>query len=288
MEKEVRLVNYDYDLGIETYRFEKMKDHFPDHFHEHYVIGFVEAGSREFICRGKGYKIAKGDILIINPGDSHSCSQQEDKQFDYISINISQHTMMNLFETVTGSRELLGFSDNVIRDWEIAERFRLLYQSITENKNNNTDITVKSEYLKFTVLLLIQKYGQTLKSCRIEARSEIEDACEFLKENYSSRIDLEQMCRYTSLSKTTLNRAFKKSKGITPYRYLENIRINEARKMLIQGISPSDAAVQAGFYDQSHFTNVFNDFMGLTPGLYRHIFFKDTEQDKEGGKNGRK
>ncbi len=283
MKKRVRIVHYDYDLGIETYRFENMKEHFSDHFHEHYVIGFVEEGSRNFICRGREYEITKGDIVLINPGDSHSCSQKEDKQFDYISINISQYTMRNLFEAVTGSRELLGFSDNVIKNEQIAERFRVLYQAIIDNDCGNIDITVKSEYLKFTILLLIQKYGQNLESCHSEIRKEIENACEFLQENYSSKIYLQQMCEHTSLSKTTLNRAFKKSKGMTPYRYLENIRINKARNLLMQGITPSDAAIQAGFYDQSHFTNVFNDFIGLTPGLYRHIFFKDMEADKDDG-----
>lgn len=53
---------------------------------------------------------------------------------------------------------------------------------------------------------------------------------------------------------------------------METIRINEAKKLLEKGITPIVAAMQTGFSDQSHFTNYFNRFIGLTPGIYRDIF----------------
>ena len=85
-------------------------------------------------------------------------------------------------------------------------------------------------------------------------------------------ISLEQLCRYSGLSKSTLLRAFTRSKGITPYRYLETIRISEAKKLLEQGVSPVETALRTGFSDQSHFTNFFSMLIGLTPGAYREIF----------------
>lgn len=67
---------------------------------------------------------------------------------------------------------------------------------------------------------------------------------------------------------------------LTPYRYLENIRIGAAKKLLEQGAAPIDAALQTGFSDQSHFTNYFNSFIGLAPGIYRDIF---SEKKEPGG-----
>lgn len=46
MKKETRTVVYDDELRIEDYRFEGTRQPFPNHFHEHYVIGFVEDGQR--------------------------------------------------------------------------------------------------------------------------------------------------------------------------------------------------------------------------------------------------
>lgn len=39
-----------------------------------------------------------------------------------------------------------------------------------------------------------------------------------------------------------------------------------------KGFPPALAALQTSFSDQSHFTNYFNRFIGLTPGAYREIF----------------
>ena len=113
-----------------------------------------------------------------------------------------------------------------------------------------------------------------------ECRQEIEKACEFIRQHLNERIYLDQICRYAGLSKSTLLRAFTKSKGITPYRYLETIRINEAKALLGKGIQPIDAAMRTGFSDQSHFTNYFNSFIGLAPGVYREIF-SDRDKDRE-------
>ena len=46
MKKEIRTVVYDDELRMEAYRFEGIVQPFPSHFHEHYVIGFVEKGER--------------------------------------------------------------------------------------------------------------------------------------------------------------------------------------------------------------------------------------------------
>lgn len=49
---------------------------------------------------------------------------------------------------------------------------------------------------------------------------------------------------------------------------------NEAKLSLRKGVMPIETATLTGFSDQSHFTNTFRSFTGLTPGLYRNIFLK--------------
>ena len=95
-----------------------------------------------------------------------------------------------------------------------------------------------------------------------------------MEKHYAKRIYLDQICRCVGLSKSTLLRAFTRTKGVTPYSYLENIRIGKARKLLEQGVLPVEAALQTGFSDQSHFTNYFSSYIGLAPGVYREIFFE--------------
>lgn len=279
MRKEVKTVVYDEELCIEAYRFEGIVQPFPNHFHEHYVIGFIEDGERRLSCRNEEYTIGKGSILLFNPGDNHACVQTDEGTLDYRGFNINKKTMLDLADEVTGKRELPGFSCSVIYDEEITFYLRALHEMVM---NGSKDFG-KEEMLLFLISGLIQSYGQPFESCIPECRKEIEKACEFIKSHYKDHICLDQICRHAALSKSTLLRAFTSSKGITPYRYLETIRINEAKKLLEQGVSPLDAAIETGFSDQSHFTNYFSRFIGLAPGVYREIFrnTNSTGQQKE-------
>lgn len=276
MKKETRTIVYDDELRIEAYRFEGIVQPFPNHFHEYYVIGFIEDGQRVLSCRNQEYTITKGNILLFNPGDNHACVQSDDGTLDYRGFNIAKEVMLDLSEEVTGKRELPGFSKTVIFDEEVTCYLHPLHELVMKGSCEFG----KEENMLLLISLLIQRYGHPSPSCIPECREEIEKACNFMEQHFANRIYLDQICRYAGLSKSTLLRAFTKSKGVTPYSYLENIRIGKAKKLLEQGVPPMEAAMQTGFSNQSHFTNYFNRFIGLAPGLYRDIFL-EKESTKE-------
>ncbi len=281
MKKETRTVVYDDELRLESYRFEGTQQPFPNHFHEYYVIGFVESGERCLSCKNNEYAIQKGNVLLFNPGDNHACVQNDGGTLDYRGFNISKEVMLDLTEEVTGKRELPGFSENVIFDEEVICYLHPLHEMVMKGLCDFG----KEENLLLLISMLIQRYGQPFENCIPECRGEIEKACRFMEQHFAERIYLDQICRYAGLSKSTLLRAFTKSKGVTPYSYLENIRIGEAKKLLEQGFPPIEAALRTGFSDQSHFTNYFNRFIGLSPGVYREIFLaKSSGEDKSNGK----
>ena len=281
MKKETRTVVYDDELRLESYRFEGTQQPFPNHFHEYYVIGFVESGERCLSCKNNEYAIQKGNVLLFNPGDNHACVQNDGGTLDYRGFNISKEVMLDLTEEVTGKRELPGFSENVIFDEEVICYLHPLHEMVMKGLCDFG----KEENLLLLISMLIQRYGQPFENCIPECRGEIEKACRFMEQHFAERIYLDQICSYAGLSKSTLLRAFTKSKGVTPYSYLENIRIGEAKKMLEQGFPPIEAALRTGFSDQSHFTNYFNRFIGLSPGVYREIFLaKSSGEDKSNGK----
>jgi len=276
MKKETTTVVYDDELRIEAYRFEGIAQPFPNHFHEHYVIGLVEDGERCLSCKNKKYNIKKDNIILFNPADNHACVDIDNRTFNYRGFNISKNVMLDLAQEITGKLNLPGFLKNVIYDDEIVCYFRQLHEMVMNDVSN----LGKEENLLFLISALIQNYGQPFENCIPKCRQEIEKACDFIKQHFNERIYLDQICRYSGLSKSTLLRAFTESKGITPYRYLETIRINEAKSLLEKGVQPIEVAFQTGFSDQSHFTNYFNSFIGVAPGVYRDIFFEKTRSIK--------
>ncbi len=268
MKKEVRTVCYDDELHLEAYYFEGIVQPFPNHFHDYYVIGFIENGTRCLSCKNQEYTIRRGNILLFNPNDNHGCSQSDEGTFDYRGINITKETMLSIAEEVTGKKYLPIFTENVVFDNELNEYLHLLHRMIMDGSKEFE----KEELLLFLISTLIGQYGQPFEKNIPECREEIEKVCVFIEQHFTEHISLEDLVTYSGLSKSTLLRAFIKSKGVTPYRYLQAIRINKAKELLEQDISPIEAAMQTGFSDQSHFTNFFNMFIGLSPAVYRHIF----------------
>lgn len=161
MKKETRTVVYDDELRIEAYRFEGIVQPFPNHFHEYYVIGFIEDGERCLSCKNQEYVITKGNIILFNPGDNHGCVQNDGGTLDYRGFNISKTIMLDLAEEVTGKRTLPGFSKNVIFDEEVTCYLHPLHEMVMGGSGEFE----KEENLLLLLSLLFQRYGQPFESC---------------------------------------------------------------------------------------------------------------------------
>ncbi len=66
MRNETRTLFLDPDLNVEAYRFKGIMQKFPNHFHEYFVIGFIEKGQRYLLCKGEEYIINQGDLVLFN------------------------------------------------------------------------------------------------------------------------------------------------------------------------------------------------------------------------------
>ncbi|MGS2524231.1 helix-turn-helix domain-containing protein [Clostridioides difficile] len=272
MRQEERTVCFDRELKIEAYRFKGIMQKFPNHFHEHYVIGFIEKGQRYLSCKNKEYTTSTGDLLLFNPFDSHTCEQIDDKVLDYRYINIKPEIMKKTVFEITGKNYLPKFNQPVIFRSELVPLLQELHYIIMEEELDFK----KEELFFFLIEQLIEEHTEpNLQSNLENTNIEIQAVCDYLENNYAEHIILDELSTIAGMNKYSLLRNFTKLKGITPYRYLENIRVNKAKKLLEKGVEPIDAAIQTGFVDQSHFTNFFKNFIGLTPKQYQNIFIND-------------
>ncbi|MGI9473621.1 MAG: helix-turn-helix domain-containing protein [Rubripirellula sp.] len=95
----------------------------------------------------------------------------------------------------------------------------------------------------------------------------------FVTENYSREIEVTDMAEHVFLSVSQLQREFAKNFGITPVRYLREVRIGVARHLLESSdMGLTQIATKCGFYDQSHLTRHFKSSTGLTPMKYRQRY----------------
>ena len=274
MLNEIRTVYLDSDLNIEAYRFKGIMQKFPSHFHEYYVIGFIEEGQRSLVCKGEEYIINPGDLLLFNPYDTHSCEQIDGKTLDYRCINVTPEIMKKMVLEISGNECLPNFNQNVLYHSELVDNLRELHLKISQDESE-----LRKEELFLCLLVeLIQNYSDlaTLPPAS-ESTHEIKAVCTYIEANYTKTITLNDLSNLTGWSKYHLLRTFTKKMGISPNSYLETIRVNHAKKLLEQGIKPIEVTFLTGFSDQSHLTKFFKRQVGLTPKQYMKIF------ENEGG-----
>ena len=274
MVRETRTVVYDAELKLEAYHFQGIMQTFPLHFHDYYVISFIEDGQRCLTCRNREYILEPGDLLLMNARDNHSCEQIGSLPMDYRSLNIKPEVMGKAVCEITGREYLPNFSPQVVCRSELVPLLRELHQMIMQGETEFR----KEELFFFLLEQLVEDYTEgEIPAGNVEQSTEIKAVCDYLEQHYMDSIRLDELCGLTGLSKYYLLRSFTKQKGISPYSYLETIRIDKAKKLLEQGTLPLEAALQTGFNDQSHFSNFFKKFIGLTPKQYMNIF-RDTQR----------
>lgn len=272
MADEQRLVSYDATLGLEAFQLSGFDEPFPQHVHDHYVFGLVERGERGLVCGGVEYRAQAGDVLMFNPGEAHGCVHVSDEPLTYRGINVPKEALMRAL-TASPAATLPHFAPPVITDEVAAELLRTLHQAIM-HASPTVDCTDAFGKL---IAYLISWYGDgsadTSESTRrIVTRHDIEEICAYIQAHCCEQISLDELCAQIKVGKSTLMRAFVKEKGITPYLYVESMRIEQARTLLEAGVSLAEAATRTGFSDQSHFSHYFKRITGLTPGAYRSLF----------------
>ena len=275
---EKRQIYLDKELDIEAYWFYGIMQKFPNHFHEYYVIGFVEEGQRRLLCKNKDYTINPQDLVILNPFDSHTCMQINNEALDWRCINIKKEVIQKATEEIYGEKYLPSFSKTVLSDIEILMLLKELHTMIVLGTGNSK--TRKEKFYKIIKKLYDEYNGQILEEEVIPAE-EIKYLCRYMKNNYRQKLTLDELSKITGQNKFTLLRNFNKVHGLTPYQYLETIRIEKARTYLEEGYTPAEVALNTGFSDQSHFTRFFKSFIGFTPKQYQKLFKENIEQEKK-------
>lgn len=111
--------------------------------------------------------------------------------------------------------------------------------------------------------------GPPRPSLSAAEQQRIED---FMRARLTDRLTIEDIAAAIDLTPRHFTAAFKQSFGSPPYRYLTQLRIEEAKRLIASSpLSLAEIAMQCGFSDQPHFTRVFSRAVGCSPGSWRRL-----------------
>lgn len=98
----------------------------------------------------------------------------------------------------------------------------------------------------------------------------VRKAVTFIAQHYAEPLTLEQLAGHVGLSPAYFSSLFKQGTGSTFREYLNQIRVEESKRLLtMTSYSLVDIAMAMGFSDQSYYSKVFKKYTGLTPKQYR-------------------
>ncbi len=243
------------------------------HFHDYFAVGVIEDGVQTFSCNSTQYVNPAGGIFIIQPGEAHDGQSATDTSFTYSVFYPQVEDFQRIAnEMGTKSSGLPVFDQPVIRDKTVSKRLLHLHQVLRHNKPRLEQDSA-----------LIDTFGQLLYRHTID-RPQLETEHKesqtvarlrsYIEDHYADDISLHDLAKYVNWSPFYLLRVFHQEVGLPPHAYLESVRIRAAQRSLERDTPLVEIAYATGFSSQSHFTNAFKRFIGLTPGRYRAIFCK--------------
>ncbi|WP_421900880.1 GlxA family transcriptional regulator [Maridesulfovibrio sp.] len=96
---------------------------------------------------------------------------------------------------------------------------------------------------------------------------------EWMQENYNMPINIKSLAEQSGLGERTFLRRFKRTTGMTPNNYLQQVRIEAARHLLeVSGKGVDEITVLVGYDNPSSFRRLFKRMTGLSPREYRSRF----------------
>jgi AraC-like DNA-binding protein len=239
-------------------------DHqFPRHSHDQFEVGVIDAGAQHS-WSGVGPVLASaGDVIMAYPGEIHDGAPVQGRPRSWRMIYFDPTLVTReLEEEIAGGVE---FVRPAVRDPVLARAFNHLFMCLTDV---GSDRLAKEENLIRCLVYLVRKHGTGRPSSHSGSPS-VAKAIKHLDSQPETPISLAQLAALTGVSRFQLLRGFAREIGTTPHAYLVQRRVRLAQQLLADGQPPAQAALQAGFADQSHMTRAFVRQLGITPSRYR-------------------
>lgn len=243
---------------------------YKSHSHPTFSIGAIDEGNSVFQSSfGTAQKISASTLVIVPAHFEHSCNPMPNQAWSYQMLHLDLAWLNQLYSEFQEQ----GLDLHIPQHKPLIIKDESLYEAFTE----------MNETL-FDAQKLIFEKEQSLLHCLIHLLlphfilEEIQKP-QYLYKDFLNLIDvisssegfisLEELAQRVGLSRYAIIRLFKANVGLTPHAFQINLKINQAREQLKQGVPLAELAVNLGFSDQSHFHKAFKAHTGVTPRQFQ-------------------
>lgn len=252
----------------------------PMHWHPEFELNLVKKGTAEFVFNDEKYIVQAGDVLILPPNILHAVYPIGDNELAYDALVFNKSMLGTesndrsatecILPLVNGTSKITILLPRDLPDHSLFEECAQKIFHCAKMNQPHYDLLLRSHLQHF--FFLLEESGKLIQH---EAKSTgyssvIRPTLEYMNEHYAENITIEQLAEQLHLSKSYFMWCFKKAVGIGAIEYLTQLRLREARNLLISSaISISEIAYQCGYGNLSNFNRQFKKLVGCTPNEYR-------------------
>lgn len=216
---------------------------------------YLENGKNTF-SDDCAYRIKKHYVLIGRPGEI--CNSELPFRTKFLKLEIEGSIARQL--------DRLPSYFPAVHTYEIEKHFDAL---IAMRAQGDTDPLLIYSHLLSLLSILIAD-GSIKEKEKSDVAIAVEKAKSYIQEHSAEPIKLSDVASAANLSPSYFHSLFTESCGMTPHAYLIACRIASARELLCAtSLSIEEIAQRCGFGTQQYLTNVFKQYIGLSPGKCR-------------------
>lgn len=233
--------------------------------------------------RNRTYILPPGKLMVFNARERHTEECSKNPTVRKLRTVIINPSFINaIFKDLGLDSDELIFDEFLISP---SEKIDQLLASVFCFKNTPWVSSVVFDCLMTEIVVELATTVRSRYSSKIETcyktgyfPANFEKAKEIMRESVrSADVDLEMIARYSGLSKFHFVREFKRNVGVSPIRYLNQLKIDVVKQMLISSSATvTDVAMEMGYSDLSTFNKSFKKISNLTPSEYRNLHIKKT------------
>lgn len=225
------------------------------------VVGSEETVYRENQCLVPGVEV---------PGTSYVVQASPQKPLITVSVDLDIGVITQMLsemplEKISGNGLCKGLAVADADEGMMGAFLRLI--ELLDRKDEIpilAPITIREIYSR----LLISPMGRHVRQfCTIGTQSnQITRAVKWLKENFSRPFQIEDLAKYVNMAPSTFHRHFRKVTSVSPIQYQKNLRLHEAKRLMIaDNQTVAGAAYAVGYESPTQFSREYKRLFGISP-----------------------
>jgi AraC-like DNA-binding protein len=233
---------------------------FSMHRHDTYAVGRTWSGVQTFHFRGMQWHCLPGQCHILHPDEPHDGGTDGEAGFGYRIVYVDP----SLIQAAQGGAPLPFVANPIVDGAGLPRGGASEIWNLTEA----IDDIGRTELVLAVVDLLRAASSSAEKRAAPVDLGRLLRVRDLLAASPADQHMMDDLERVADLDRWTLARQFRTAFGTSPSRFRILRRLERARQSIKSGCGLADAAIEAGFADQSHMSRQFKQAYGLTPARW--------------------